>query len=103
RLDASGIIHLAYIDGNNGSVYYQTFSTLTDTWGSRTVIGTGGLTDSGSGWPRGGQVALTLDSNNVPHVVYATSGSSNSIKYTNKTSGTWSAPITVGSGTDLAH
>jgi len=103
RLDSSGNIQMAYIDGNNGNVYYQTFSTATDTWGGRVQIGSGALTDSGSGWPRGGQLALTLDANDVPHVVFCTSGTSNSLKYTNKTSGSWSAAATIASGTNLAH
>ncbi|HET9721925.1 MAG TPA: Ig-like domain-containing protein [Candidatus Saccharimonadales bacterium] len=103
RLDSSGIIHVAYIDGNNGNLYYQTFSTATDSWGSRTVIATGAETTTGTGWPRTGQVALTLDSNDVPFVAYATSGSSNSIKFVDKLGGTWSTPVTVGSGTNEMH
>jgi hypothetical protein len=100
RLDASGTVHLAYIEGNTGNVYYQTYSTATDLWGSRTVIATGALTDSLSGWPRFGNVALTLDANNIPHVVFVTSGASNSVKYTNKVSGSWSTASTIFSGTN---
>jgi hypothetical protein len=100
RLDSSGIIHLAYIDLSGATLYYQTFSTLTDTWGSRTAITTGAQTNSGTGWPRAGHVALTLDASDVPHVVYPTSGASNSIKYTNKVSGSWSTPVTIFSGTN---
>ena len=40
RLDAAGTVHLAYIDGKNGTVYYQTFFTGTNTWGPRTAIAT---------------------------------------------------------------
>ena len=87
RLDAAGTVHLAYIDGKNGTVYYQTFFTGTNTWGPRTAIATGAQTSSGSGWPRGGQVALTLDASNAPHVLYASSGSSNAVRETSKAGG----------------
>jgi hypothetical protein len=100
RLDRSGIINLASVDRNNGNVYYQTFSTLTNTWGARTLVGTGGETISGGSWPREGQVALTLDANDVPHVVCMTGGTSNLVKYTSKTSGNWSPALTIASGTN---
>jgi chitodextrinase len=103
RLDSSGVIHMAYIDGYDGTVYYQTFSTVTDTWGGRTVIGSGGQTTSGSSWPREGQVALTLDANDVPNVVYATSGASNQLKYTIRAGGVWTTPLVVASGSNLMH
>jgi hypothetical protein len=103
RLDAKDVIHLTYIDGNNGNLYYQTFYTSTDTWGSRLVIATGAETDSGTGWPRTGQVALTLDTRDVPHIIFATSGTSNEIRYVNKVAGGWSSPIVVFSGSDEMH
>ena len=42
KLDNNGIIHAAYIDPNatnNGKVYYQTFDTNTDLWGTRVQVG----------------------------------------------------------------
>ena len=103
RLDSIGVIHVAYVDGRNGNVYYQTFSTATDTWGSRTVIGTGASVSDGSTWPRYGQVALSLDRNDVPHVAYTTSGASNRLQYTDRVSGSWSMPVAVASGPNLMH
>jgi hypothetical protein len=103
RLDAKGIIHLAYIDGKNGNLYYQTFYTSTDTWGSRLVIASGAETNSGTGWPRSGQVALTLDARDVAHVIFATSGTSNEIRYVNKEAGAWSSPMVIFSGPDEMH
>ena len=100
RLDTGGTVHLAYVEGNTGNVYYQTYSTATDAWGARTVIATGASTDSLSGWPRFGNVALTLDASNTPHVVFISSGTSNSVEYTNKVSGTWSTVSTIFSGTN---
>jgi hypothetical protein len=103
RLDGAGIIHIAYTDGRTGSVYYQTFSTRTGLWGMRIVIGTGARVDDGSSWPRSGQVALTLDAHDVPHVAYVTSGTSNELRYTDRTGTGWSSPVTVASGTNLMH
>ena len=103
RLDAAGNIHLAYIDGNNGNLYYQTFSTATDRWGPRVTIATGAQTNSGSGWPRGGQVALTLDASDVPHVLFAASGTANSLRYTSRVGGSWSAPVVVATGSNVMH
>jgi hypothetical protein len=100
RLDAGGTVHLAYVEGNTGNVYYQTYSTATDAWGARTVIATGASTDSLSGWPRFGNVALTLDANHIPHVVFISAATSNSVKYTNKVSGSWSTASTIFSGTN---
>ncbi len=99
RLDGSGTIQMVYIDQYNRSLYYQTFSTVTNTWGPRTVIATSADSDSGFSWPRGGQVALTLDANDVPHVLFATNGSSNQIDTVDKVSGAWSRPAALFSGT----
>ena len=40
RLDRAGIVHLLYTREDDDSVVYQTFSTVTDTWGPVTVIAT---------------------------------------------------------------
>ena len=103
RLDSADLIHAAYMDGNNGNIYYQTFSTVTNAWGPRTIVGTGGNTNSGYGWPRTGQVSLSLDVNDVPHIVYASAGSSNALRYVNKVGGTWSSPATLATGTNIMH
>jgi chitodextrinase len=102
RLDPNGVVHLVYVEGSSASVYYQTFSAVTDTWGPRTVIGTG-YNDDGSSWPRYGQAALTLDANNAPQVVYMTKGTSNQVMFTNKASGSWSTPTPVAAGTNAMH
>jgi chitodextrinase len=98
RLDSSGTIHTTYIDTFNRNLYYQTFSTLTDTWGARSTIATFASRISGFSWPRGSQAALTLDANDVPHVAYATYGTPNQISYTNKVSGSWATPATIFAG-----
>ncbi|MBI5530722.1 MAG: DUF4082 domain-containing protein [Candidatus Doudnabacteria bacterium] len=103
RLNSNGIIGVAYIDGSNGNVYYQTYSTITDTWGAREVAATGALTSSGTGWTRTGQLAMTLDANDVPNIIYPSSGTSNSMRYVNKIGGTWSSPTTIATGTNVMH
>lgn len=100
RLDSSGTIQMVYIDMFNRNLYYQTFSTVNDTWGPRTLIATFASKTSGFSWPRGSEVALTLDKNDVPHVAYATYGTSNQINYTDRVGGSWSTPITIFSGTN---
>lgn len=103
RLDSAGIAHLAYIDQNNGNVWYQTFNTNTDLWGTRTLVAANGSQISGASWPRTGQTALTLDSNRKPWIAWATSGSSNAIQFSNNLNGTWSSPANVATGTNIMH
>ena len=101
RMDSSGLIHLAYIKPSSqtgaATLYYQTFNPTTDTWGTATSLATNAAACGGpyGGWPRWGNVALTLDSSDHPYVVFSTN-------YTCGTSGTnqiaWMAK-TVSGGT----
>lgn len=106
KLDNNGIIHIAYIDPNatnNGKVYYQTFDTNTDQWGSRIQVASGAETNVGGGWPRGSHSVLTLDANGVPYIVFASGGTSNSIRWVAKTASggtSWTMPATIASGTN---
>ncbi len=103
RLDRAGTIHMAYVEGLTGTVYYQTYSTLTDTWGGRTAVGSGASVTDGISWPRTGQVALSLDSNDQPLIVYATSGSANSLQFTSHAGGSWTTPASIAIGTNIMH
>ena len=76
RLDRRGIAHLVYVDQGDDRLYYQTFSTLTGRWGSRTVVGGGAVANPGfystptrvfRNWASYG---LVLDAHDRPHVVY---------------------------------
>jgi hypothetical protein len=96
-------IHVLYTDSGTTTLYYQTFSTVTDTWSTRVSLATNANGDSGNGWVRQNQVALTLDTNNIPHILYATSGTSNTLRYANRIGGVWSAFTTVASGTNITH
>jgi hypothetical protein len=106
KLGNDGIIHIGYIDPNvtnNGKVYYQTFDTNTDQWGSRVQVASGAETNVGGGWPRGSHVALTLDGSGVPYIVFASGGTSNSIRSVSKTASGgsgWTLPVTIASGTN---
>jgi hypothetical protein len=103
RVDASGVAQLAYIDESNGDVYYQTFDTSSDTWGSRSVIATNGSTLSGASWPRTGQTGLTIDANGKVWIAWATTGAANAIQYSTNTSGSFSVGANVATGTNVMH
>jgi hypothetical protein len=97
RLDRNGIVHTVYLDNYfQTSLVYQTFSTLTDTWGATETIATG----VGAAMRNRQRFSLTLDNNDKPHVVYM---SGTSILYTNRVSGSWSAPQLVGTDSSPIH
>jgi hypothetical protein len=98
RLDRSGIVHVIYVDETTATLYYRTFSTATDSWGTATAIATGVTVPDGyyKNLKRSrGIASLALDANDVPHVVYATP---TTIFYRNRIGGGWSAPQTIASG-----
>jgi hypothetical protein len=97
RLDINGIVHAVYVD--NGfpiTLDYVTFNTATDTWGvPETIASAQDTQDRGRG-----KFALVLDNNEKPQVVFM---KGTSIMYTNRNSGTWSAPVTIATGTKPIH
>jgi chitodextrinase len=99
RLDNSGTVQLAYANQTNATVVYQTFSPATDTWGPAQVIGTG-ASPIVSDFKREGNVALLLDGNDVPHVVYM---AGSSVMYTNRVGGSWSMPVALSTGGSPLH
>ncbi len=91
-IDSTGVIHLTYIRGLNG-LYYNTFSTGTDTFGSEALV------LSGFSYY---ETAISIDSNNKPHIVAVDgddwdggSGCSSYVEYTNKVGAGWSSAILV--------
>src|SRR5262249_6264916 len=88
RLANDGTAHMVYTDETNATLWYQTFSTVTDTWGPRVSLATGV------------DIPLVLDANDVPHVAYAGGGV---VQYRNRVGGTWSTPVTVSSGGTPIH
>jgi hypothetical protein len=100
RLDRSGIAQVIYVDETNGNLFYRTFSTLTDTWGSASVIATGVYHNFYLIKRSRNSAAMTLDSADNLHVVY---DSGTTLSYINRVSGTWSAPVTIATSSDLTH
>ncbi len=99
RLAANGIAHMVYTDETNATLWYQTFSTVTDTWGPRVSLATG-VDIPAVAIKRETSNALALDANDVPHVVYAGGGV---VQYRNRIGGAWSTPVTVSSGGTPIH
>ena len=100
RLDRNGIAHVIYVDETNGTLYYRTFSTATDTWGAASVIATGVKASFFTIKRSRNPAALTLDANDKPQVVYV---SGSDLVYVNRVSGSWSAPVTISSGSFPIH
>jgi hypothetical protein len=105
RLDDNNVIQIAYNDESNHDLYYQTFNTNTDTWGSRSMLATNAETglDNGSQGDRTGNVAIILDANDNPNIAYTTTA--NTVVYvpSNGSSGGFAAGQTVSTGTLPIH
>ena len=101
RLDSAGIAHAVMVDAGvfNSPLLYTTFSTLTNQWSGHyeTIASNVSLNTGHRDRTRFG---LTLDANGAPHVIYA---SGNSVFYTNRIGGSWSAPVTLDAGTQPVH
>jgi hypothetical protein len=106
RLDRHGVAEMVYVDQASGRLYYQTFSTVTNTWGSRRVLGGGALANPGfyalptrvfRNWASYG---LVLDRRDAPHVVYC---SGNDVLSRVLTRHRWSKPRLVASGNSPLH
>ena len=99
RLDTNNVIQLAYSNAANHNLYYQTFNTNTDTWGTRTSLATNAATgqDFTGGQARTGNVALILDTNDQPDIAYTTTAGS-VLFLPNNGSGGFGAAQTVAAG-----
>ena len=101
RLDRAGIVHLLYTREDDETVVYQTFSTLTDTWGPVTVVATAAPVPYTSSFhKRDTHNAIILDANDIPHLVYL---KGNSLLYENRIGGSWSTPVTLDSAATPKH
>lgn len=106
RLDRRGIAHLVYVDQATDRLYYQTFSTLTNRWGRRIVLGHGAVPNPGfystptrvyRNWASYG---LVLDAHDRPHVVYC---SGNAVLARVLTSRGWTRPRRIALGHSPLH
>lgn len=99
-IDGNNRIHVAWTDRSTSAstidrLRYTSFDTATNTWSRNIETIDGELNVSLDGGGQGMQsVALALDANGVPHIVYlrkAASDPNRRIYYRNKIGGTWSA------------
>jgi hypothetical protein len=106
RLDRRGVAHLVYVDQATDRLYYQTFSTGTNSWGAQQVVGGGALANPGfystptrvfRNWASYG---LVLDRSDRPHIVYC---SGSQVLSRVLTSRGWSRPQVVASGRSPLH
>jgi len=101
-IDGSDVIHVVFntrsTDGGNvNALKYVTFNTATDLWGNVEIIDNGisfGEDAAGQGMQ---SVALALDANGKPHIVYL-AGAARRVTYRNRIAGSWSAASLLDSG-----
>jgi hypothetical protein len=84
-------IQIVYEDIAASQTKYVKFDTVTDTWGTPENVGA--LSGQNTLNRYMGKTGLALDANGAPHVV--TGGTNEVMYYTNRTAGTWSAPVAV--------
>jgi hypothetical protein len=101
RLDRTGVAHLLYANEADGTLVYQTFSTVTDTWGPASVLATGVTVPSDQAIKRSETAyALALDANDEPQIVYMAGGT---VFYRADVAGTWSSPTPIATATRPIH
>ena len=105
RLDSHNVIQMAYSDETDHTLYYQTFDTATDTWGTRRALATNAQTGlaNGSTLDRTGNVAIILDRNDNPAIAYTTTSDAVTYLPSDRTSGGFGLAETVASGTLPIH
>jgi len=99
-IDGNDKIHVFYGDDALGYARYVIFDTSTDTWGTPENVGPLEAFDGGA--------AITIDSNNKPHVVWERLVAYHGVTYrqlyySNKVGATWLAPEKVNVAPDKNH
>ena len=106
RLDRHDVAHMVYVDQATERLYYQTFSTVTNTWGPRRALAGGALVNPGfyatptrvfRNWASYG---LVLDRRDRSHVVYC---SGNRVVSRVLTSQGWSPARLAAAGRSPLH
>jgi concanavalin A-like lectin/glucanase superfamily protein/Big-like domain-containing protein len=100
RLDSAGVARVIYVDETDGTLYYRTFSTATDTWGPASVIATGVNADYSSIKRSHNAAAIVLDATDHVHLVYV---SGLRIYYIKQGATGWTAPVVVSDGGFPVH
>ena len=104
-VDHADTIHVAYTVrtgwssgvGTDTSLVYRTYNTATGTWSSPTTVDSATVAEIGQGDEL---LALALDANGVPHVVYlkGADAANRRIYYRNRIGGSWSSATQLDSG-----
>lgn len=102
-IDSNDLVHIAYVyrDGTGDrDLAYITYDTTTDQWGAaEQIVAQVDTTDIGQGDE---MVSLHLDSNGIPHIVYADhDGTRRRANYRNRIGGTWSSATQI--DTDVTY
>jgi hypothetical protein len=92
-------IQMAYEDVAASQAKYVKFDTVTDTWGTPEIIGP--LSGQNTLDRYMGKTGLALDGNGAPHVI--TGGKNEAMYYTNRVSGSWSAPLAIAGSSSHMH
>lgn len=92
-------IQIVYEDIAASQTKYVKFDTVTDTWGTPEVVGA--LNGQNTLNRYMGKTGMALDANGVPHVI--TGGTNESMYYTNRVSGSWSAPLAIAGSSSHMH
>lgn len=92
-------IQIVYEDIAASQTKYVKFDTATDTWGTPEVVGP--LNGQNTTERYMSKTGLALDSNGLPHVI--TGGKNENMYYTNRASGSWSAPVAVANSSAQMH
>jgi hypothetical protein len=92
-------IQIVYEDIAASQAKYVKFDTVTDTWGTPEIVGP--LSGQNTLNRYMGKTGLALDANSVPHVI--TGGTNEAMYYTNRVSGTWSAPLAIAGSSSHMH
>lgn len=96
---ADRFIQIVYEDIQAAQTKYVKFDTTTDTWGTPETVGA--LNGRNTLDRYMGKTGLALDANGLPHVV--TGGTSEVMYYSNRTAGSWSAPVLVANSSAQMH
>jgi len=89
-IDSNDILHIVWWEPGTGLRYNTMNGTIGPTWGTPVTA----VSDTST--PLTDYVAITIDSNDIPHAVYSDNSVSTFVaRYTNRIGGTWKAPNAV--------
>jgi hypothetical protein len=107
RLGSNGMIQCIYESNGDGNAWYVNFNTATNTWATTpsNTSATKEIIVGMNGQPPNrfrSRVALALDSNQIPHVIYP-NAIDGGLTYANRIGSTWSAGQELTNSTHTEH